>query len=343
MPQRQRGNDVQSNSQYGSKNFRAFVEQASAGRNSLPRILIGLAIIVAIWFAGTLALMTAGAFALSAGWLPAQWVTPADGNAFAVFAGSRAGLVTAILTIGSIWPGVWLAIRLVHRRRLSTLFGREGRIAGGDFRRALLATLIVAVLVSLVTLFIEPRPVATGISPITWLLVLPVALVVLLIQTSAEELLFRGYLMQTLAHRFRSPWIWAVTPALLFAMAHWFPGARPWMNATVIFSIFLFAMGAVLLVKVTGNLGAAMGMHFANNVVAFLFVAADQRGQSLAFFVTPSIDDPSWTVPDAIIGGLLQIVMMAGILALLLLKRSPFRLSQGKDDGKEIAAESPVP
>ncbi|MDQ6432864.1 type II CAAX endopeptidase family protein [Mesorhizobium sp. LHD-90] len=335
---------MQSTSQDSSERFHAFVEQASKGRNSLPRILIGLCIILAVWFAGTFALMAGGAYALHFGWLPAQWAPRSSGNAFFAFAESRAGLVAAILTVGCIWPGVWLAVRLVHRRRLATLFGAESRIAGGDFWRALLATLIVAVLISLVTLLTEPKLTATGISPVTWLIALPIALVVLLIQTSAEEVLFRGYLMQTLAQRFRSPWVWAVAPALLFALAHWFPDAQPWMNAAVIFSIFLFAMGAVLLVKATGNLGAAMGMHFANNLVAFLFVTAGPPGQALAFFATPSVDDPSWTISDAAIGGLLQIVMMAAILALLLLKGSPLRLKspQPAEYRTGVAAETPA-
>jgi membrane protease YdiL (CAAX protease family) len=307
--------------------FARFVEQASTGRNSLPRILIGVVLIVVVWFAGTVALLGGGAMATIMGWIPRSLVPATGIGPWEEFLTSRVGLVTMILTLGSIWPGVWLATRLLHKRPLQSLFGGTRRLAGGDFLKAALATLLVAAVISTVTLFTEPRVTRTEMTVAVWALVLvPVALV-LLIQTSAEEILFRGYLMQNLAHRFRSPWVWAILPALLFAVAHWSPGAQPWMNAMVIFAIFLFAMAAVLLVKATGNLGAAMGMHFANNVVAFLYVTAAEHGQSVALYVTPGIADPTWTVTDAIVGAAFQAVMTTGILTLLLWRGSPLRLA----------------
>lgn len=320
--------------------FAAFVARASAGRNSVPRILIGTVLILAVWFAGTLALMSAGAIGLLAGWLPQSWTGPGSDNAFADFAGSRVGLATAILTLGAIWPGVWLAIRLVHRRRLRTLFGADDRIAGTDFGRAMAATLLVAVAVSAFTLVTEPKVARTDLPLSSWLTMVPVLGLILLIQTSAEEVLFRGYLLQSLAHRFRSAWVWAVLPTAIFASAHWFPGAKPWMNATVIVSIFIFAMTAVLLVRRTGNLGAAMGMHFANNLVALLFVASASGEHSVSLYVTPSIEDPGWTVMDAVIGGAQQVVMMGVILLLLTWRRSPLRIGHASPaDGGAAAAQ----
>jgi membrane protease YdiL (CAAX protease family) len=311
-----------------SEPFAAFVGKASEGRNSLPRILIGTVIIVVVWFGGTVALVAGGAFLAALDWLPQGWLGIPSGNAFNDFIQSRIGLAAAILTLAFIWPGIWLALRFVHRRRLRGILGASGRVAGGDFWRGAGATLIVAVLVSLLNLWADPRVVRSDLPVGTWLLFLPPLALILLAQTSAEEALFRGYLLQNLAHRFRSFWIWAVLPAALFAAGHWYPGAQPWMNAMVLFSIFLFAMAAVVLVRVTGNLGAAFGVHFANNVVALLFVASGVGSQSLSLYVAPPIEAPIWTVTDAIVGGVMQVVLTAVILALLLWRGSPLRLSR---------------
>ena len=303
--------------------FAAFVAQAAKGRNSLPRILIGTVIVLAVWFAGTILLMSLGAFAEATDWLPPGWGAVAEGKPFTDFAQSRLGFAAMLLTLGFIWPGVWIAIRLLHKRKLRTLFGATDRLAWGDFRRAFLATLIVATLVSLVTLFTEAKIERTDISLARWLIALPFLAILLLIQTSAEELLFRGYLLQTLAARFRTFLVWAILPAAIFAAMHWAPGAQPWMNAMAVFSIFVFAMSAVVLVRLTGNLGAAMGMHFGNNLIALLFVSSGTVSQSFAFYVTPSIEDAGWSVADAITGGAMQMVLTGGILILLLWRRSP--------------------
>ena len=52
------------------------------------------------------------------------------------------------------------------------------------------------------------------------------------VQISAEELAFRGYLMQGLAARFRARAVWWGLPALLFGLMHWNPatfGPNAWL------------------------------------------------------------------------------------------------------------------
>ena len=308
--------------------FGAFVARVSEGKNSLPRILIGTAIVVAVWFGGTLALVTGGAFLTAIGWIPESWLGIPTGLVFNDFVQSRIGLATAIATLGFIWPGIWIAMRLVHRRKLRTILGATANVATGDFWRGAVATLIVAVLMSVANIWADDRVVRSDLSLSAWLLMLVPLAAVLLVQTSAEEALFRGYLLQNLAHRFRSFWIWAVLPAALFAAGHWVPGAKPWMSGMVIFSILLFALAAVVLVRVTGNLGAAFGVHFANNMVALLFVASGVGGQSLSLYVAPPIEAPTWSITDAIVGGIFQALLTAVILALLLWRRSPLRLAR---------------
>lgn len=305
--------------------FGRFVARAGEGRNSLPRIIFGSLLVVAVWFSGTLALIAGAAYASTLAMLP-DWIGFFGADPLEGLRNSRIGMAVGILTLAAIWPGVWLALRFLHRRRLDTLYGADGRLAWGDFTRAALVTLAVAVAVSLVNLFYEPSVERSSLPLSTWLALLPAMAVILLLQTSAEEILFRGYLLQSLAHRFRSPWIWAMAPTLLFALAHLAPGARPWMGALIVFAIALFALAAVALVWATGNLGAAMGMHFANNLVALLFLANGTDATALSLFIMPPIEDQGWTLGDALAGGLQQIAMIVAILGLLLSRRSPVRL-----------------
>lgn len=308
--------------------FERFVARAGDGRNSLPRIVFGSLLAVAVWFAGTLALIAGAAYASTLGMLP-DWIGSFGASPMSGLTDTRFGMAVGVLTLAAIWPGVWLAVRLFHKRRPNTLLGADGKLDWSAFGRAALVTLAVAVVVSLLNLLCEPSVERSSLAVPAWLALLPPMAVILLLQTSAEEILFRGYLLQSLAHRFRSPWIWAMVPTLIFALAHLAPGAQPWMGALIVFAIALFALAAVALVRATGNLGAAMGMHFANNLVALLFLANGTDATALSLFVMPPIEDPGWTVGDALAGGLQQIVLVGAVLGLLLSRRSPLRLRIG--------------
>ena len=98
-------------------------------------------------------------------------------------------------------------------------------------------------------------PIEMNMAVSTWLLWLPVALVAVVLQTGAEELLFRGYLQSQLAARFRSQAIWLLIPSILFGFAHFGPGLP--LNAALGYVVFatLFGLMAADLTSRTGTIG----------------------------------------------------------------------------------------
>ena len=140
-----------------------------------------------------------------------------------------------------------------------------------------------------------------NLAPGAWLTALPLALLGVAVQTGAEEVVFRGYMLQQLAARFRHPAIWAGVPALIFGAVHFDPltsGANAW---PVVASALLFGLLAADLTARTGSLGAAWGFHFANNAVALLVVATNGTLTGLALWVTPyradNADELFWLIP----------------------------------------------
>jgi len=154
-----------------------------------------------------------------------------------------------------------------------------------DFGLAFLICVAVFAVTALIpTPALTPRPnIEIGL----WLSFLPLALVGVLIQTGAEEVLFRGYMQQQLAARFSSPIIWMVLPSAFFAGLHYQPeimGDNTWL---VMGAVFVFALLAADLTAVTGNIGAAWAMHFVNNALAILLVATEGPLSGLALYVAP--------------------------------------------------------
>jgi len=288
------------------------------------RLIIGTIIASLFWFAVTVGLLLGG----SNGWLSAGSDFDDLGyeDSIQQFLASSEGLFATLATFAGIWIGIWIAMRFLHKEKLSRLFGNSQRISRSGFLKGFAAVAITSLLTELAYLLVIPDisrgPIALGV----WaLLVIPI-IVFAFVQTSAEELLFRGYLQRGLAYRFRSPLVWAVLPTVVFAALHWSPGAVPAMNIGVLVTIGAFAALLALLVYATGNVGAAMGAHLGNNIIGFALISHEPTLGGLALFQGASLDQLAWTPLETatIVGVSLLSILLTWLL--LLHPRSPLRV-----------------
>ncbi len=132
---------------------------------------------------------------------------------------------------------------------------------------------------------VEVRPFAR------WLLLIPVTLLALFVQVGTEEMLFRGYLQQQFACLSKQRWVWMGIPSIMFGGLHYWNGN----GATEGFMWALWAtmLGAACadLTARTGNLGAAVGLHLANNAFAILLYGiSGWAGTGVALFLFPYVD-----------------------------------------------------
>ncbi|MEO0918505.1 MAG: type II CAAX endopeptidase family protein [Pseudomonadota bacterium] len=188
---------------------------------------------------------------------------------FAGLPGPFETIITLLFIIG-LGVGTWAAARLWQGRSLGSLVGRGARSLR-DFVSATLATWIVAgSLWGLTVAFSEP--LTPNLPFDEWIAWLPLALVAILLQTGSEELLFRGYLQSQLAARFHAVWVWMFIPSLMFGVLHFVPSDTITPGLIYVGMTTLFGVIAADLTARTGSIGAAWGLHFANNCVAILVV-----------------------------------------------------------------------
>ena len=83
------------------------------------------------------------------------------------------------------------------------------------------------------------------------------------LQAMAEEIFFRGYLMQALGSLVAQPWFGVVVSALVFALLH---GLQ---NPPLFVARLAFGLLAGVLVWRTGGLEAGIAAHVVNNVCAY--------------------------------------------------------------------------
>jgi membrane protease YdiL (CAAX protease family) len=162
----------------------------------------------------------------------------------------------------------------LHRQRFGTLFAPEGRVRLGDLGKGALVAAVFAAASTAVGLTIA-MPVATALPLPVWLaLFLPLtALVVLL--AAAEELIFRGSLLQQLALQSRNPLVWAVLPSAAFGALHWAGDLPGEASAYYVLTTFLMGLALAALVWRTGSLWAAIGVHLGFNAIGLTVVGAE--------------------------------------------------------------------
>ena len=295
--------------------------QSGGRRPGLWRVLAGAAITAALWIGGTFGVL----FLWSALNVARKRGTE---NLLATLNGAGEGgpelVAVLLLTFAGIWIGVILAVRLLHRQEFATLFSPERRIRGGDFLKGLLvAAAFTGLSLPFALSVAQPDPAPIPIS--IWLALLVPIIALVFVQATAEELMFRGYLLQQLALRSRNPLVWAVLPSALFGALHW-SGAMPGEAGLMyVGTTFLMGIALAVLVSRTGSLWAAAGMHVGFNVIGLTVVGTEGLLSGAQLFLFPHADLPQLMRIDFAMTGLL--------LAFVLSPWAPFGPPRDEEGG----------
>jgi len=246
-------------------------------RPQVWRLLLGLGLMLVIYISWMGAM--AGIIGLLMG---ASRLEEALG---AVGTGSTpSSLILLLLTFVGMALGTFAATRWLHKRPVATLFGPR-KIVLRDF--AVGFGIFAVVALPGILWFLATLDLTRGVAWPVWFMFLPLALVGLLIQTGAEELVFRGYMQQQLAARFASRWVWMVLPSVIFGLVHYAPeemGASVWM---IVFVTGFFGLLMADLTARSGSIGMAWGLHFANNMFAILLFTTGEALDGLALYRLP--------------------------------------------------------
>ncbi|VAV93908.1 CAAX amino terminal protease family protein [hydrothermal vent metagenome] len=190
-------------------------------------------------------------------------------------------LFSFVLMIASLW----FVLKLIHKRSLASLLG-PFRIFRRQFLRVSAFLLAFQAFLFLLPAT-EDVPMSPGLDFGVWLKFLPFALIALMIQVSAEEMVFRGYAQSQLAARFSHPIIWIGLPSALFGWLHYDPGVaggNAWIIAVM---LGLFAATAADITARSGTLGPAIALHLFNNINALLIAAPAGNYSGLALYTFP--------------------------------------------------------
>jgi len=250
-----------------------FIQQAYKGNNEWWAYLVTLFLLVFGWqFLGVIPLIgTAFLYAENT----QEFMDAAINNFTSLGIDSNLYLLLMIFTFLGGLMALLLGVKTIHKRKITSLVTSRIRIDWNRFFYAFGVWGLIGVLMIAIGYYLEPENYVWNFKPVSFILLVIVSFLFLPIQTSMEELLFRGYLMQGFGTWFKKSFVALILTAVIFGLLH---GLNPEVEKLGWISmVYYIGTGLVLGVFTLMDEGTelALGFHAANNIVAAVLVTAN--------------------------------------------------------------------
>ena len=214
---------------------------------------------------------------------------------------SNLRLFLLLLSFVFVLPGIWLVVKKLHDLPVMSVLSSRKKI---DLERVLYSFMLWGTVVS-AFVFLEyslnPENYIFNFKVKEFLILAVIAILFIPIQTSVEEIVFRGYLMQGFGHWLNSRFMALFLTSTVFGSLHL---ANPEITALGYeFVILYITVGFVLgiMTLMDEGLELALGFHAANNLIVALLLTADwtvfQTESILIDISEPSLGITDWITP----------------------------------------------
>ena len=188
---------------------------------------------------------------------------------------SNLNLFLMLLSFAVGLLGLFIVVKFLHKQSITSLTTSRSKIDWKRFWFAFLFWGFISVIMIMIDYQSSPENYVFNFELKPFLILVAIAVIFVPLQTSFEEYLFRGYLMQGIGVICKNKWMPLTVTSVLFGMLHL---ANPEIDK----------LGYILLVHYIGTgfflgiitlmdegLELALGFHAANNLFTALLVTAD--------------------------------------------------------------------
>ena len=200
-----------------------------------------------------------------------------------------------ILLIFTFFGGLcflFLGVKFIHQRKILTVLTSRDKL---DWNRILFAFsvwFIIGIVIFIINYFMTPEDYVWNFKPVPFLILMLISFLLLPIQTSMEEVLFRGYLMQGFGTWFKKSFMALILTSVIFGLLH---GANPEVQKLGwITMVYYIGTGLLLGIFALMDEGIelSLGFHSANNILAAMLVTSNWAAfQTEALFI--DVSEPS--------------------------------------------------
>jgi membrane protease YdiL (CAAX protease family) len=188
-----------------------------------------------------------------------------------------------------------IGIKYIHKRTVTSLVTSRKKIDWKRFFFGFFSWGFIVVVLSIVGILLAPENYTYNFNAKPFFILVAISVLMIPLQTSLEELLFRGYFMQGIGALAKNRWVPLILTSVCFGLLH---GANPEVqklgNITMVFYIGTgFFYGITTLMDEGTEI--ALGLHAANNMLAAFLITTDWMVfQTDALFIDTSEPSVTW-------------------------------------------------
>lgn len=220
------------------------------------------------------------------------------------------GLALMLLSFVVGFFAIFFCIKYIHGKRALDIVTSRPKIDWNRFFFGAGIWAILSIITFALTFLTEDNPdLIFRFEPSKFFVMLAVALLMFPFQTSFEELVFRGYLMQWSYLLFKNKWAAIVLTGVIFGLMH---SANPEVkDFGMLLAMPQYILMGLLLgyIAVQDNgLELSLGIHAANNILSAITITSPSSTlQTHALFIDPTPSASGWDSVFILISGLLFI------------------------------------
>ncbi|MDX9696751.1 MAG: CPBP family intramembrane glutamic endopeptidase [Bacteroidales bacterium] len=267
-----------------------YFEKSNLGKNQFWRYFFSILIIIAFT-------QLLGAFPMSA----AVFLAKSGGNVApdaSIYNPASLGIDLNVFLVLMILPfamgllGLWVCADSLHKKKIIDIITGRNKV---DWKRVFFAALIWGIL-GLISSFASylknPDAFEFQFQPTKFIILLFVAFLLIPIQSTFEEVFFRGYLMQGTSLLFKNKWIPLLITSILFGVMHLAnPEIKEFGIGIMLPQYILLGLFFGIMVIMDDGLELAIGVHAINNIFGAIFITHKSSVlQTPAIFKTTAIN-----------------------------------------------------
>jgi uncharacterized protein len=198
--------------------------------------------------------------------------------------------------------GFFVAIRFIHKRKFITLITPNRKIDWERIGFGFITFFVILGLTSIIDSMLNPGDyLFNDVRVSDFLLLFVLVLILTPIQTTCEELFFRGYLMQLFGKWIRIPFLLSLIAGSIFGALHFTNPEMGYSPIMVGANYLLTGFIWCYITAKTNSAELAIGAHAANNMLLGWFITMDDSalGDIPSLFVVRNIDPAIsliWTI-----------------------------------------------
>ncbi|WP_435577919.1 lysostaphin resistance A-like protein [Gilvibacter sp.] len=170
---------------------------------------------------------------------------------------------------------LFLWVKYVHKQSITSLTTARKKIDWGRFWFGFLLIGVTTTVLTVLDYYGNPDDYVLQFDAKLFAILALIAVIFIPLQTSMEEYLFRGYLMQGIGVMSRNRWLPLLITSFVFGMLHYFnPEVDKLGNIVMVYYIGTGLFLGIITLMDEG-MELALGFHAGNNLIAALLVTAD--------------------------------------------------------------------